>query len=110
MIHEVQLGRKCDTLRHQLEKEVALGANALVKADSLINAQKRQNELRDQALEVQTQRILNQQKANQELKQEVRKHKTITYIASGVAIGTVIAGPVGGAVGFVAGLIISKFK
>lgn len=90
MLHEVQLYRACDTLRHSLEKEVALGANALVKADSLIEAQKRQIELRDQAVQVQTDRILNQMKANQELKREVRKHKTRTLLVGGASLLLII--------------------
>ncbi len=84
MIHEVQLGRACDTLRLELEKEVALGANALIHADSVIEAQQRQIDFRDQAIAVQTDRILNQQTANKELRDEVKKQKLLT-IAVGVA-------------------------
>lgn len=82
MIHEVQLGRACDSLRHELEKEVAIGANAQVKADSVIQAQQRQIALRDQAASVQTERIMNQQKANGELKKEIRQQRRLT-----VAVG-----------------------
>lgn len=83
MIHEVQLGRACDSLRHHLEKEITYGVNAQVKADSVIAAQQRQIALRDEAAKVQSDRIINQAAANQELRKEVRRQKGLT-IAVGV--------------------------
>lgn len=83
MIHEVQIGRACDSLRHQLEKEIALDANAMIKADSVIEAQKRQISLRDQSATVQGDRITNQAQANAELKKEIRRQKRITLLVGG---------------------------
>lgn len=78
LIHEVQLGRACDSLRHQLEKEITYGVNAQVKADSVITAQQRQIALRDQAVKVQGDRVMNYAKDNQELRREIRRQKGLT--------------------------------
>lgn len=78
LIHEVQLGRACDSLRHHLEKEITYGVNAQVKADSVIEAQRRQIDLRDQAVKVQSDRVINYAKDNQELRKEVRRQKGLT--------------------------------
>jgi hypothetical protein len=84
MIHEVHLGRACDSLRQQLEEEITLGVNAQVKADSVIEVQRRQIALRDQAVKVQGDRVMNYAKDNQELRKEVRRQKGLT-LAVGVA-------------------------
>lgn len=82
MIEEVRLGRACDTLQQALTKEVEAGRVALQKDSILIQAQQRQIALRDQAASVQTERIMNQQKANGELKKEIRQQRRLT-----VAVG-----------------------
>jgi hypothetical protein len=90
MIHEVQLGRACDTLRQQLQKEVTIGANAQVKADSVISMQQKQIAYRDELAKVQTERILNAQAVNQELKKELRQQKRLTIATAVVGLIFVI--------------------
>lgn len=92
MIHEVQLGRACDSLRHELEKEVTIGVNAQEKAYAMIEAQKAQIAYRDEAATVQSERILNQLQANQELRKEVNRQKRHKVLAIGIgAILVVLA-------------------
>lgn len=86
MIFEVEKGRLCDSLRIQLEKEITIGVNAQVKADSVIRSQQRQISIRDESVKVQTDRIINQEKANGELKKEIRKQKRITLFVGGGAL------------------------
>lgn len=90
MIREVQLGRMCDTLRQQLEKEVALGVNAQVSADSVIQAQQSQIAIRDEGMRVQTDRITNQQKANGELKKQLRHQRALTVAVGIVSVLAII--------------------
>lgn len=92
LIHEVQLGRACDSLRHQLEKEITYGVNAQVKADSVIEAQQRQIVLRDEAAKVQSDRIINQTQANQELRKEVRNNNKLTVVSGAASVVTAAVG------------------
>jgi hypothetical protein len=88
MIHEVQMGRQCDTLRHQLEETLAAAMVTIDKSDTVIKKQQEQISLRDEAVRVQTERILNQQKEKQELKKEIRRQKALTIA---VAVASVLA-------------------
>lgn len=78
MIHEVHAGRICDSLQAQQAKELESAKHTILAADSVISKQKSQIAIRDSQLQVQTDRIINQQKANQELRQEIRKQKGLT--------------------------------
>ena len=86
MIYEVELGRTCDTLRQQLEKTLQAATKTILKADTVIKAQQEQIKHRDELIGIQTDRVLNSQAANQELKSELRKQKGLTIAVGVVSI------------------------
>jgi hypothetical protein len=90
MIHEVQMGRACDTLRQQLEVTLGAAIVTVLKADTVIKKQQEQIRLRDEAVRVQTERILNQQKEKQELKKEIRRQKALTIAVGVVSVLAII--------------------
>lgn len=58
----------------------------ILKADTVIKAQQEQIKQRDELIGIQTDRVLNSQAANQELKSELRKQKGLTIAVGVVSI------------------------
>lgn len=77
-IKEIKTGRACDSLRVELEKELALSVKVEAFADSLLSARDRQLALKILELNTSELRRANQTAYTQEVKREVKKWKWIT--------------------------------
>lgn len=108
LIHEAHLARSCDSLRHQLEKEIVIGANALIKADSLIAIKQRQVNLEREGGKILKFQIQNKEDELKDTRAEVRKQATLKWIGFGGTLGGVVAGPAGAVVGGGLGWVFGK--
>jgi len=80
-IHEVKLGRACDSLQMALREELALAFRVEKFADSLLTAKDRQIELGEAQLKTSEFRRVNQVAWSQELKKEKNLYEFTTYTA-----------------------------
>lgn len=78
LIHEVKLGRSCDSLRQQLEAELLLAYRVEAFADSLLAVRDHQIKLATEVARISEVRRLNREEEVGELKKEVKKWRLIS--------------------------------
>lgn len=98
-IHDIKVGRSCDSLRLRLAEEIDTLRQAKEKDQAVIDAQ-----AQELKLEIESGRLLNLQRGNAEERarlagQEVKRIRTVDYIAAG---GAVVAAALGAPVWLVA--------
>lgn len=88
LIHEVQLGRACDSLRHHLEAELQASRLTLQQADSVIEAERARVRLEAEGGRLLRDQVTVRDQQNGMLRDEVKKQKLLTIA---VSVASVIA-------------------
>lgn len=86
LIHEVKVGRACDSLQIRLEAELAISDRIIEKADSLIIVKQKQIDLEREGGKILKFQIQNKQDEIDHHKREVRKWKTYAIGAGVIAL------------------------
>jgi plasmid replication initiation protein len=88
LIHEVQLGRSCDSLRAHLEAELQASRLTLQQADSVIAAERARVRLEVEGGKILRAQAATSKQQNDLLRDEVKKQKLLTIA---VAVASVLA-------------------
>ena len=90
MIHEVNIGRTCDSLVRRMDALNDANTAVIKAADSLVVAKDRQLTLKGAETQILVARLDNSKEENKALKSEIRKQRALTIAVSVVSVLTII--------------------